>query len=83
MFFVGHVLPLKIPPIVLLLVTYALAFAAMNLGNSAINVFLPHTKVSKIIGATMSEPHTSLFYCDFSYIYFLAYIVPYILDAVI
>ena len=40
-----------------------------------------------MIGASVSEPHTSLFYCDFSYIYiyiyYLAYVVPYILDAVI
>ena len=37
-----------------------------------------------LIGASVSEPHTSLFYCDFSYIiYFLVYVVPYLLDAVI
>ena len=38
-----------------------------------------------IIGASVSEPHTSLFYCDFSHviIYFLAYVVPYILNSVI
>ena len=39
-----------------------------------------------IIGANVSEPHTSVFYCNFLihyYYYFLSYIVPYILDAVI
>ena len=37
------------------------------------------------IGASVSEPHTSLFYCNFShiYIYYLAYVVLYIVDAVI
>ena len=36
-----------------------------------------------VIGASVSEPHTSEFYCNFSYIFFLSYVVPYILDAVI
>ena len=35
-----------------------------------------------IIGVSMSEPHTSLFNCDFSYtsIYYLSYVVPYVLE---
>lgn len=36
-------------------------------------------EIQKFIGASMSEPHTSEFYCDFH----LWYIVPHILDAVI
>ena len=36
-----------------------------------------------IIGASVSEPHTSESNWDFSYIFFLAYVVPYILNAVI
>ena len=32
-----------------------------------------------VIGTSVSEPHTSEFYCDFSYIYYLSYVVPYIL----
>ena len=39
--------------------------------------------VGRVIGASVSESHTSELNCDFSYIYYLAYIVPYILDAVI
>ena len=27
--------------------------------------------MDKLIGASASEPHTSLFYCDFSYIYII------------
>ena len=42
-------------------------------------------KRSVVIGASMSEPHTSLFNCDiiYIYIYYLLYIMPYIIDAVI
>jgi len=41
--------------------------------------------VRRLIGAIVSEPHTSELNCDFIYIYYyyLAYVVPYILDAVI
>ena len=41
--------------------------------------------VRNLIGASVSEPHTSELNRDFSYIitYFLAYVVPYILNAVI
>ena len=34
-----------------------------------------------LFGASVSEPHTCLFNCDFSYIiYYLSYVVPYILN---
>ena len=37
-----------------------------------------------VCGVSVSEPHTSLFNCEFSCIYYyLAYVVPYILEAVI
>ena len=36
-----------------------------------------------IIGMSVSELHTSELNCNFSYIYYLAYIIPYILDTVI
>ena len=44
-------------------------------------------KAAPLIGASVSEPHTSESNWDFSYIiiiiFFLAYVVPYILNAVI
>ena len=36
-----------------------------------------------LIGASVSEPHTTVFNCDFSWYYILSYVVPYILDSVI
>ena len=48
-----------------------------------INVSSFYSKTPMIIGASVSEPHTSELNCDFSYIYYLAYVVPYILGVVI
>ena len=58
-------------------------YSGMSHSRSTDNGRLENESAIYVVGARVSEPHTSELNCDFSYYYYLAYVVPYIVDAVI